>query len=138
MNKKLDKLKSTHVIQSQAKAHEKKVSQAEAQLKSLSQQMTFESLKSNLLIGVVMIGAINMIGTYFQGIVVAILPFEPFSLLRGMTHRNISGEDYTQAAYLPIYILSAFIWRSNIKKIFGFEPPKAAVGFFEPPKYKPE
>jgi hypothetical protein len=38
-----------------------------------------------------MIGAINAIGTYFQGIIVAILPFEPFSLIRGMTHRNISG-----------------------------------------------
>lgn len=37
--------------------------------------MTFESLKSNLLIGVIMIGAINAIGTYFQGVVVAILPF---------------------------------------------------------------
>lgn len=41
MNKKLDKLKSTHVIQAQAKSHEKKLSQAETQLKTLSQQMTF-------------------------------------------------------------------------------------------------
>ncbi len=100
--------------------------------------MTFESLKSNLLIGLIMIGAINTIGTYFQGIVVAILPFEPFSLLKTMTHRNIAGEDFTQAAYLPIYIIGAFIWRSNLKKILGFEPPKAAVTFFDPPKYKPE
>lgn len=37
--------------------------------------MTFEGLKSNLFIAVIMIGAINTIGTYFQGIVVAILPF---------------------------------------------------------------
>lgn len=100
--------------------------------------MTFEGLKSNLLVAVVMIGAINTIGTYFQGVVVAVLPFEPFSLIRGMTHRNIAGEDFTQAAYLPIYIISAFIWRSNIKKFLGFEPPKAAVTFFDPPKYKPE
>jgi hypothetical protein len=55
-----------------------------------------------------------------------------------MTHRNIPGEDFTQAAYLPIYIIGAFIWRSNLKKILGFEPPKAAVTFFDPPKYKPE
>lgn len=79
------------MIQSQAKSHEKKISQTEAQLKSLNQQMTFDSLKSNLLIGFIMIGVINTIGTYFQGNVVAILPFEPFSLLRGMTHRNIAG-----------------------------------------------
>lgn len=79
------------MIQSQAKSHEKKISQTEAQLKGLNQQMTFDSLKSNLLIGFIMIGVINTIGTYFQGNVVAILPFEPFSLLRGMTHRNIAG-----------------------------------------------
>lgn len=100
--------------------------------------MTFESLKSNLLIGLIMIGAINAIGTHFQGVVVAMLPFQPISLLRGMTHRNIPGEDYTQAAYLPIYIIGAFIWRTNLKKALGFEPPKAAVTFFDPPKYKPE
>ena len=67
-----------------------------------------------------MIGVINMVGTHFQGMVVAMLPFEPFSLLRGMFHRNIEGEDYTQAAYLPIYIMTAFIWRANLKKILGF------------------
>lgn len=98
--------------------------------------MTFQSMKSNILIGVVMIGVINMVGTHFQGMVVAMLPFEPFSLLRGMFHRNIEGEDYTQAAYLPIYIMTAFIWRANLKKILGFEAPKAAVSFFDPPKFK--
>lgn len=126
------------MIQAQVKGHEKKIAQTEAQLKSLSQQSTFEGLKSNLLTGLVMIGVINAIGTYFQGVVVAILPFEPFSLLRGMTHRNIVGEDFTQSAYLPIYIISTFIWRTNLKKILGFEAPKPAVNFFEPPKYKPE
>ena len=82
--------------------------------------MTFEGLKSNLCIAVMMIGAINAIGTYYQGIVVAILPFEPFSLFRGMTHMNIPCEQFTQAAYLPIYIIGAFIWRSNLKKVLCF------------------
>jgi hypothetical protein len=66
-----------------------------------------------------MIAVINMIGSYFQGQVVAMLPFEPFSLIRGITHRNIPGENYHEAAYLFPYILTAFIWRGNIKKIFG-------------------
>lgn len=37
--------------------------------------MTFLSIKSNAIIAVVMIGAIYSIGSYFQGIVMAILPF---------------------------------------------------------------
>ena len=95
-------------------------------------------MKSNLLIGVLMIGAINMIGTHFQGQVIAVLPFEPFSLIQGITHRNIEGQDFTQSAYLPFYIFVAMIWRSNLKKILGFEQPKSAISMFEPPKYKPE
>lgn len=138
LNKKLEKLKDTHVIQAQSKAHDKKVAQTEAQLKAINQQMTFQSMKSNLLIGFVMIGAINMIGTYFQGQVIAVLPFEPYSLFTGITHRNIEGEDFHEAAYLPLYIITAFLWRANVKKVMGFEPPKSAVTFFDPPQYKPE
>lgn len=91
MNKKLEKLKNTHVIQAQNKGHEKKITATEAQLKALSQQMTFSSFKSHIIVGLLMIVVINLIGTWFNGQVVAILPFEPFSLLRGVTHRNIVG-----------------------------------------------
>ncbi len=94
LNKKLEKLKNTHVAQTRDKTHEKKITQTESQLKSLSQQMTFQGMKSNLLIGLVMIGVINFTGSYFQGVVVAMLPFEPFSLLRGISHRNIEGENF--------------------------------------------
>jgi hypothetical protein len=79
------------VIQTQNKNHEKKISTVESQLKALSQQMTFSSFKSHAIVGLLMIVVINVIGTYFSGQVVAMLPFEPFSLLRGMTHRNITG-----------------------------------------------
>jgi hypothetical protein len=138
LNKKLEKLKGTHVIQAQSKGHEKKITAVEGQLKSLSQQMTFSSFKSHAIVGVLMIAVINLIGSYFSGTVVAMLPFEPFWLVRGITHRNIPGEDFHQAAYLFPYILIAFIWRGNLKKFFDLEPPKPAVSFFEPPQYKPE
>lgn len=107
------------MIQAQNKGHEKKIAAVEGQLKALSQQMTFSSFKSHAVVGILMIVVINMIGSYFQGQVVAMLPFEPFSLIRGITHRNISGENFHEAAYLLPYILTAFIWRTNIKKVFG-------------------
>jgi hypothetical protein len=51
--------------------------------------MMFNSMKCNVIIGIMMIAALNMVGTYFQGIVVVRLPFEPFSIVQGITHRNI-------------------------------------------------
>jgi calcium load-activated calcium channel len=91
----------------------------EDQLKKTSQQQMMNSMKCNVIIGILMIVALNLVGTHFQGIVVARLPFEPFSLIQGITHRNIEGTDFKECAYLFIYILSTFVLRTNIKKIFG-------------------
>jgi len=81
--------------------------------------MTFSSFKSHAIVGILMIAVINMIGTYFSGTVVAMLPFEPWGIITGITHRNITGTNYLESAYLFPYILVAFIWRGNLKKIFG-------------------
>ena len=81
--------------------------------------MMFNSMKCNVIIAVMMIGMLNLVGTHFQGQVVAKLPFEPFGIIQGITHRGLEGNDFTDCAYLFIYILSTFVLRNNIKKIFG-------------------
>ena len=124
------------MIQSQNKGFEKKLNNVEGQLKNLNQEMTMKNLKSNMLIGLLMVGFINYLGTIFKGIVVAKLPFEPMSFFQGITHRNLEGTDYTECSYLFIYILTTFVIRTNLKKILGFDPPTAASSFFDMPKDK--
>ena len=41
----------------------------------------------------------------FDGKVVAKLPFEPITLLRGISHRNLMGSDYTDCSFIFLYIL---------------------------------
>ena len=41
----------------------------------------------------------------FDGRVVAKLPFEPFALLRGISHRNLMGNDFTDCSFIFLYIL---------------------------------
>ena len=36
---------------------------------------------------------------------VAKLPFEPFALLRGISHRNLMGSDFTDCSFIFLYIL---------------------------------
>jgi hypothetical protein len=81
--------------------------------------MMFNSMKCNIIIAVMMIAMLNLVGAHFQGQVVAKLPFEPFGIIQGITHRGLEGSDFTECAYLFIYILSTFVLRNNIKKIFG-------------------
>ncbi len=73
----------------------------------------------------------------FDGRVVAKLPFEPISLVRGLSHRNLNGEDYTDCSFLFLYILCTMSVRQNLQKILGVEPSRAVSkmgnGFFQPP-----
>ena len=41
----------------------------------------------------------------FDGRVVARLPFEPISFIRGLSHRNLVGDDYRQCSFIFLYIL---------------------------------
>lgn len=52
----------------------------------------------------------------------AILPFEPFSLMRGVTHRGLSGSNWTECSYLFIHILGSIVFRTNLQKILGTVP----------------
>ena len=41
----------------------------------------------------------------FEGRVVAKLPFVPLGLFQGLSHRGLSGEDYTDCSFIFLYIL---------------------------------
>lgn len=62
----------------------------------------------------------------FDGRVVAQLPFTPISWIQGLSHRNLSGDDYTDCSFIFLYILCTMSIRQNIQKLLGFAPSRAA------------
>jgi len=52
----------------------------------------------------------------------ALLPFEPFSLLTKVTHRNLPSNNYQQCSMTFILIISSMSIRTNLKKWLGFAP----------------
>lgn len=60
----------------------------------------------------------------FDGRPVAKLPFEPIPLLRGISHRNLPGNDYTDSSMIFFYVLCSMAIRPNLQKLFGTTPPK--------------
>lgn len=117
----------------ETKSSKKKIIQMENKLKNLTAKMTAMKMQSTFMIGLFAIVTVSSLGNYFQGIPVARLPFEPIGLFRPMTHRGLGGEDYTECSYILIYMLSSFILRQNIQKIFGFEGAKMNTNLFMPP-----
>ena len=47
----------------------------------------------------------EIISFRFDGHIVAKLPFEPFGLLQGISHRNLMGSDMTDCSFIFLYIL---------------------------------
>ncbi|CAF4542582.1 unnamed protein product, partial [Rotaria magnacalcarata] len=41
---------------------------------------------------------LGMFNSIFEGRVVAKLPFEPILWIRGLSHRNLSGDDFTDCS----------------------------------------
>ncbi|VDP32028.1 unnamed protein product [Schistosoma margrebowiei] len=61
----------------------------------------------------------------FDGRVVAKLPFVPFSWIQGLSHRNLPGNDFTDASFVFVYILCTMSIRQNVQKILGFAPSRS-------------
>ena len=72
----------------------------EALLKHYGAQLSKSKMKSNFFIGVFMITFMWFLSDCFHGVVVAKLPFTPMSMMRGVTHRNLVGSDYTDCSMI--------------------------------------
>ena len=43
--------------------------------------------------------------SFFEGFVAVKLPFNPFNMFSGMSHRGLKGEDMTQGSLFFVYML---------------------------------
>lgn len=90
------------------------------------QVLTGLKLRSSLVMAFSQIFVLYIISSLFDGVVIAKLPFTPFSYFQGLFHRGVPGEDYTEAGYLFVWILSSMFIRPLVSKWLGTE--EAPVG----------
>ncbi|XP_057374168.1 calcium load-activated calcium channel-like [Daphnia carinata] len=124
-SKKLEKIKETH-SDALDKGFKKKIDREEEKLKNNNRDLSLVKMKSMLAIGFAFTALLGMFNSIFDGRVVAKLPFTPISWVQGLSHRNLSGEDYTDCSFIFLYILCTMSIRQNIQKLLGFAPSRAA------------
>jgi hypothetical protein len=56
----------------------------------------------------------------FEGRVVAKLPFEPIPWIRGLSHRNLSGDDFTDCSFIFLYVLCTM----SIRQVGNWSPKR--------------
>eukprot|EP00794_Sanderia_malayensis_P015834 gene15834-17430_t len=137
-SKKLEKKKEIVTDISKQGGQKKKIERVEEKLKSHNRDLSMVKMKSMFAIGFTFTALMGMFNSIFDGRIVAKLPFVPISLLQGLSHRNIRGEDYTDCSFIFFYILCTMSIRQNIQKILGFAPSRAVSkvggGLFSPPQ----
>ena len=116
--KKLDKATE---FSGEAKNAKRQKANLEQRVKDLHSELSFMKMKATVLVGVLMLVALSSLGNYFHGSVVAKLPFAPWALVQGLSHRGLPGNDETDCSFIFLYILMGAVLRTNIHKAFGWE-----------------
>lgn len=104
-SKRLEKRKETVTDISKQSGHKKKIERVEEKLKSHNRDLSMVKMKSMFAIGFTFTALMGMFNSIFDGRIVAKLPFVPISLLQGLSHRNLRGDDYTDCSFIFFYIL---------------------------------
>ncbi|CEO97069.1 Calcium load-activated calcium channel [Plasmodiophora brassicae] len=136
LNAKLEKAKEKHVSIASKKSKDKQVSFYEEQLKAKSRDLTMAKFKSGFVVMFIMLSMMALLNNEFDGRVIAKLPFTPIPLIRGLSHRNLPGTDFTDCSMAFLYVLCSMSFRTNLQKALGFAPPKTAMSIFTPPTEK--
>ena len=108
------------------KQNAKRKKRLEEQIASYSKSISMMSLKT-MWIGPLILFVVNrFMANYFNGVVVAKLPFTPIWPVQALAHSRLETEDMTDCSNQFIYTLSAILIRDIINRWFGFSNPSFA------------
>ena len=94
----------------------------EEQIKEAELKLAPYTLTSTLISTMASFGMVFLLNPHMTGVVVARLPFEPPSFLRGITHRGLEGEDYRECSHAFIFTLSVLTFQTLVQKLAGVKP----------------
>ncbi|KAK8797143.1 hypothetical protein WA158_004353 [Blastocystis sp. Blastoise] len=130
MNEDLNLLQSKKVSPSEQKKHDKTVQKMKDDLKNKNQHLSSKNMGSNVIITVANFMFFGVVTSLYDGIRVAKLPFTPFGLFSGMTHKNLLGKDFTDCSMNGLYFICNMGIRPVIKALFGHSAPRSQQSMF--------
>ena len=109
------------------KGKDKKLIQLEREFEVANRDLMQTKSRTGMLTAFVHMATFFYLKSSYDGIVLARLPFEPFALVYGMSHRNIPGTDPRDCGMIFIYALCSMCIKPNLQRALGHAPPKTAI-----------
>ena len=117
-------------------AKNKNLVRIEKELAHENRDMAVLRMKSSMAAGISHAMVFSYIYNKYDGQSVARLPFEPFTFIRQISHRNVPGNDYCECSVVFFYMLCSLCLRPNLQRALGFAPsntPSLMVRACPPP-----
>ena len=118
-SKRLEKEKEVPV---KGGAKNKNLVRIEKELARENRDMAFHRMKSSVAAGILHALVFSYIYHKYDGQPVARLPFEPFTFIRQISHRNLPGNDYRECSVVFFYMLCSLCLRPLLQRAHGFAP----------------
>ena len=83
--------------------------------------------KTNVIMPFMLMAVFGILGEWYEGAIIAKLPFQPLGFIQGMTRRGLYSvtDDITLCSFLPLYILGNMGIKPIITKLLGHAPPRS-------------
>jgi hypothetical protein len=80
-------------------------------------QLTSYNFRLSIINLILLLGSYQVLLTAYEGMVIARLPFVPFNIFTGITHRGLSGEDM-QDASAHLFFALGLMWSRGLVQLF--------------------
>mmetsp|Transcript_33353 Transcript_33353/g.88248 ORF Transcript_33353/g.88248 Transcript_33353/m.88248 type:complete len:203 (+) Transcript_33353:206-814(+) len=100
-----------------------KMSSMEVQLKTRTKELFQMKFHSNLITAGILMVLYWGVTSSYTGTPVAVLPFEPLTMMRPLTHRGLTGDDFTQCSVALFYAMSSLAIKESVTRFMGLGIP---------------
>ena len=129
----MEKKKEEVPTHDRKKTAKKKTKQLELALKAKQGGISKMRYKSQLLVALCFIATMSLVSSIYHARPVARLPFTPFGVVQGVTHRGLVGADPLDCSYAFIYVLSSMCLKQMMARALGFAPRGVPAPSMFPP-----
>lgn len=116
---------------------EKKLKKADEEYNEMASVLASKHSFPSMVNSVIFLLLARILGTEYQGKVVAILPFVPYAIVRKISQRGLeAGIDPRACSFTFIFFLCSMSVKSIVSKIFGRQTPPGVgiTNFLETPR----